>query len=173
MSNTATPASPIRAMLDGLSASGWEKVRNDDPRAYVAQSGKRFTTFVRNAVQVALSGHRRLVRERCDTYIYDGEDTDVVIEVIAVDPGHRRQGRANAALLELVALADANGVTLYLEPVALENGSMSRAQLVAFYSLAGFAPQDDCTDGVMIRPPAALAERDPPLPALPETQHAS
>lgn len=62
----------------------------------------------------------------------------LVIDVIAVDPDHRRQGRARAAMREILAWADRSGTTLYLTPDASMDPTVSRGGLDRFYRSLGF-----------------------------------
>ena len=76
-----------------------------------------------------------------------------MVYALLVDPAVRRQGKARAALMEVVSIADAQRLTLYIEPAPLEkgNGSISRDSLVGFYQSCGFCRTNSGSDRVLVR----------------------
>lgn len=136
-----------RELHDGLIALGWAKIRPNEPGAY-ERGGTRYLTWRKGAVLIASRGSQSLYAEPGRSYvtIYIGDEIDVTIEALMVEPAQRRQGHARAALKEWCVMADAAGVQLWLEPAPLEkraDGAPTRADLVRLYAEWGFAPQAD------------------------------
>lgn len=156
--DTNTDKTPQAVMHDGLLGLGWIRLEKGHPRRYVSGTGKSYLTWEKDGARIATSGTVSLWFENGGVTIYHGDPDDVVIEALLVDPGRRRQGRASDALQILSDLADQAGITLYLEPAPLEDGSMTREQLARFYRSHGFTPQD-ANGRVLVRKPRT-SQRD-------------
>lgn len=144
----------VNSIYTALPESGWLRVTPGSSRSYVDGGGSRYTTFERDSVRLAVSQGRNLGDHRGTVVIYDGEPEEIVVFALIVDPPARRQGKARAALMDLVSLADRLALTLYIEPAPLERGernSISRDRLVQFYLSCGFARTVNGSDRVLFR----------------------
>ena len=74
-----------------------------------------------------------------------------------VDPEIRKQGKAKKAINDVTFLADKNKLTVYLEPVQLEDGGMSKDQLSKLYAEFQFKPTNE-SGKVMKREPESYEE---------------
>lgn len=135
----------------GLVGQGYKLLEPGHPRRF-----KTFGTWEKDGVRVALSSNNFLVVERGKVVIYRSEENDMTLEAINTDAEVRRKGRARQALHCVTALADQTGMTLYLEPVQLDQTGPTRSQLIDFYASAGFKSLPN-TDKVMVRPPTCLS----------------
>ena len=136
-----------------LPAHGWTRLTRDSSRVYEDGGGSRYTTFERDGVRLAVSRGRSLGDHRGTVVVYDADPEEVVVYALLVDPAVRRQGKARAALMEVVSIADAQRLTLYIEPSPLEKGkgSISRDSLVNFYLSCGFCRTSSGSDRVLVR----------------------
>jgi GNAT superfamily N-acetyltransferase len=158
---TETPRYPVGK---GLVDAGYEALPLDDPRTYVDKGGKAHRTFEKDGVRISLTPQQTLFSARSSVSTGYGESSDITVEAILVDKEKRKQGLASQALQEITRLADANGATLYIEPVPLvnlkeNNVGLDRDQLVSFYEKAGFTFQEG-SDKVMERAPLAAEENE-------------
>lgn len=159
LDSMAEHKTPQTIMLEGLAAEGWTRLERGNPRRYRDAAGKEYLTFERDGARVATCGGTNLWYENGSVTVYQGDPTDVVIEGLLVDQDKRRQGRASAALETMTALADQTGISLYIQPVQLEEGSMGIEQLSAFYRAHGFCPQDK-GGKVLVRRPSGETHAD-------------
>jgi len=120
-----------------LRADGFGFFGAREPEALLV-GRSRYPTFVKNGVAIALQQSRCLGVERGDAIVYDADPTDVVVWALKTQPKFRRTGRGRQAMSSLIRRADMTGVTLFLEPVPLEEGAMSQEQLSGFYQSFGF-----------------------------------
>ena len=136
-----------------LPAFGWTRLARDSSRVYEDGGGSRYTTFERDGVRLAVSRGRSLGDHRGTVVVYDADPEEVVVYALLVDPAVRRQGKARASLMEVVSIADEQGLTLYIEPAPLEKGkgSISRDSLVSFYLRCGFCRTSSGSDRVLVR----------------------
>jgi len=139
------------SLFDLLRADGFGFFGAREPEALLV-GRSRYPTFVKNGVAIALQQSRCLSLERGDAIVYDADPTDVVVWALKTQPKFRRTGRARQAMASLIRKADITGVTLFLEPVPLEEGAMSREQLSGFYQSFGFT-SNDSRNQVMQRDP--------------------
>jgi len=98
-------------------------------------------------------------------------DGAMTIEMIDVPPAARGKGEAGAALDKLLAEADANGSTVYLDPKPVGQGGLTAAQLQDFYRKRGFTKQQG-SPGLVRSPmdakdPGRAARKPEAVPATP------
>jgi hypothetical protein len=150
----------------GMVDLGYTRIDNpESPRIYTNVGGEKFLTFEKDGLRTAMSSNNILYEDdRGRVQVGYGEPTESIVRALIVEPGARRQGKAKAALQEIVDLADRSGTTLYMEPAALETGAMSTKELVDFYKQFGFTQAKLNSDKILVRPPSEeagrLAERE-------------
>ena len=73
-------------------------------------------------------------------WIFDNGNNQIELSAIMVDKAEQKQGRGSAAMEDLVAYADAHGLTIILTPGVKDphQGTSSRGRLVKFYKRFGF-----------------------------------
>lgn len=125
-------------IMTGLVDIGYEMLDLRNPRTYVDKNGTPFRTFEKNGVRIALEPSKILFKQegkesgRVATGI--GNENDITVEHLFVDPQFRKQGLARQALKDLTFLADKNKINMYLEPAQLEESGMNKEQLSKLYS---------------------------------------
>jgi hypothetical protein len=109
-----------------------------NPRTYVDKNGTSFRTFEKNGVRIALEPSKVLFKQKGKEYgrvgTAIGNENDITVEHLVVDPEFRKQGLARQALKDLTFLADKSKVNMYLEPAQLEESGMNKDQLSKLYS---------------------------------------
>lgn len=95
----------------------------------------------------ALSRHSIAIAD-LSLFNEEGAPLTYIITRINVPPSNRGQHVGSWLLREIVEEADAEGVTLVLEPIP--SGGLDHDQLVAWYKRYGFSEEDDES---MTRPP--------------------
>lgn len=136
-----TTESPSLTLRDSLIASGWTAVQSKQTGAY-ERTGQRYMTWTKDGVMIASSGTSKYyVAQRNVVEMGDGCGYEVTIEALIVEPKLRGQGQAKLALKAWISLAEKAGVTLYLEPVPLEDG-VNRESLIRLYAAVGFIASD-------------------------------
>lgn len=135
---------------------GFTRIDNrESPRIYTSKGGEKFLTFERDGLRAAFSSNNILYEdEKGRVQVGYGESNESVLRALIVDPEARQQGKATAALQEIIDLADRSGTVLYLEPAPIENGKMSAAQLADFYKRFGFVQEKEGSNKVLVRQPA-------------------
>jgi hypothetical protein len=157
----AAPAEPKAAkpnfFKEVLPSLGYQRLERGSPRAYVDKGGKEFPTYEKNGVRVAFASNELLFEDdRGRVTVGMSEPTDLVFHFIGVDPGARKQGKATAALLDVVRAADTAGTTMYMEPVSLDVAGLATEQLVNLYKRFGFDQAVAGSDKVLVRTPGAF-----------------
>jgi GNAT superfamily N-acetyltransferase len=150
----AEEAAPKR-FYPGMVDLGYNRIDNvSSPRIYKDAGGEPFLTFEKDGLRVAMSSNNILYEdERGKVNTGYGEPNESIIRALIVDPDARGQGKATAALQEIIDLADQAGTTLYVEPAPIEGGKMSAKQLADLYKKFGFTPADEKSDKVLVRKP--------------------
>jgi len=127
----------------GLVNTGYKVLALNDPRTYTDKGGNQHRTFEKDGVRLALSPQQVLFEHKDRVQLGRGNNEDLTIEVILVDPEARGQGKASRALKDLVDIADKNGLVLFAEPTPLRDKKTNQAglnfdELVALYKKFGF-----------------------------------
>jgi hypothetical protein len=132
-------------IMVGLVDSGYEMLALDNEKSYKSNSGETYRSFIKDGVRVSITPQKKIGIVKDKPYkgvlTYHGNDDDMVIENIYVEPSKRNQGAATAAMKQLIELADKNNVKLYVEPYQLDKDGMTTKQLSDFYYEFGFIPQ--------------------------------
>jgi len=171
-----TVATPDGAVLRyplavSMVGEGYKVLALDDARTYKDKGGEPHRTFEKGPLRIAMTPQRVLFQNRNAVNVAFGNPDQVTLEAIMVDPGSRNQGLATQAMNDVIAAADQNEITLYLEPVPIVNVKkndfgLDRDQLVDFYSNFGFEFQEDSNKVMQRKPSAEVAEEV--LPAVEE-----
>jgi len=148
-------------LMVGLVDDGYEMLDLRNPRTYVDKNGTPHRTFEKNGVRIALTAGEKLFqtagKENQAPQTGIGNDNDVHFNALLVDPEIRKQGKAKKAINDVTFLADKNKLTVYLEPVQLEDGGMSKDQLSKLYAEFQFKPTNE-SGKVMKREPESYEE---------------
>ena len=148
-------------MFVDMANKGYKVYSFENERTYENKGGKKYRTLEKDGVRIALEPQQVLFTDpkypNRQPQTGFGNEEDVAFHYIGVDPEARRQGKARAALADLIEIADKNGYTLYGEPVQLEKEGMTKEQLTNLYAQYGFKPTDE-TGKVIVREPGAKAE---------------
>lgn len=148
---TPSPKAPGLILHDSLLASAWVKTGASEHGAYM-RNGDAFLTWRSAGVTIATSGTSKVYdAERGVVMTCMGHGCEATIEALIVDPSQRSRGLARSALAAWVSKATKAGVTLYIEPVPLEDG-IDRERLIRFYESLGFRKTDPAFR-VMVRTP--------------------
>jgi GNAT superfamily N-acetyltransferase len=147
------------AMVD----KGYEVLSLDDPRTYTDKGGTPHRTFEKGPVRISMTPQQVLFQDRYGANYGFGNEDDLVLQALLVDPDKRNQGLATQAMQDVIDAADANKITLYLEPTPLidiknKEVGPDRDQLANFYSKFGFEFSPEA-DRVMQRQPNAETVR--------------
>ena len=143
-------------MYEGLLALGYTRLGRDHPQAYRDSQGQGHLTYQRGPVRLAISVQHSLCAMGNGAVLFcSAESEDCWLKALLVDPDAQRQGHGTCAMRELETLADAHGLTVYVEPVAL--GALTHVHLIGLYSRFGFKPQDQLWR-VMVRQPCSHLE---------------
>jgi hypothetical protein len=171
-----TVATPDGAVLRyplavSMVGEGYKVLALDDARTYKDKGGEPHRTFEKGPLRIAMTPQRVLFQNRNAVNVAFGNPDQVTLEAIMVDPGSRNRGLATQAMNDVIAAADQNEITLYLEPVPIVNVKkndfgLDRDQLVDFYSNFGFEFQEDSNKVMQRKPSAEVAEEV--LPAAEE-----
>ena len=130
--------------------------------AYRDKAGKEFPTYAKDDVRVAFSSNELLFEdERGRVNVGMSEPTDIVFQFLGVAPGARKQGKATAALSDVMKAADIAGATLYMEPASLEQAGPKTPQLVDFYKRSGFVRDTPGSDKILVRAPGQEKQTQP------------
>lgn len=125
-------------IMTGLVDVGYEMLDLRNPRTYVDKNGTPFRTFEKNGVRVALEPSKVLFKQKGKEYgrvgTAIGNENDITVEHLIVDPEFRKQGLAKKVLQDLTYLADKHKINMYLEPAQLEEAGMTKDQLSKLYS---------------------------------------
>lgn len=122
-------------------SNGWVSLdARTHPRAYTDTGGQRYGTLEKDGVCIALSLDQCLAAERGCVMVYhsDQDQREAILQALIVDPGQRRTGKAEAALCEVTAHADACHTTLYLEPTPIADKPVPSQVLAKLYRRHGF-----------------------------------
>ena len=151
-------------MFVDMADKGYQLYSFENPRTYENKGGVRYRTLEKDGVRIALEPQQVLFTDPKYPYrqpqLGIGNEKDVAFHFIGVDPELRNQGKAKAALQDLIDVADKNNYTLYGEPAQLEKEGMTKEQLTALYAQYGFKPMDELNK-VIVREPGAKVEFAP------------
>lgn len=143
----------MHALLQGLLAQGFVRLSMDDPMTYRDKAGESHRTYQRGPVRLAVAVQSSLCTMGNGAVLHCvAEPGECWLKALLVEPGHQRQGLGTKVLRELTTLADANQLTLYVEPVAL--GELTQVHLIGLYGRHGFTAQTKAFR-VMVRVPEA------------------
>jgi ribosomal protein S18 acetylase RimI-like enzyme len=141
--------------------NGYQVLALNNPRTYVDKGGDPHRTFEKGPLRISMTPQRTLFQNRNSVNVGFGNEDEMTLEALLVDPNKRNQGLATQAMQDIVDAADKNGVTLYMEPtliVNLKNKDVGpdRDQLINFYNKFGFE-FSPYSDKVMQRAPKEVA----------------
>ena len=143
---------------DALPDLGFERLERGDSMAYRDKAGKEFPTYEKDGVRVAFSSNELLFEDdRGRVNVGMSEPTDIVFQFLGVAPEARKQGKATAALSDVMQAADVAGATMYMEPASLEQAGPKTPQLVNFYKRSGFTQATPGSDKILVREPGQKA----------------
>jgi GNAT superfamily N-acetyltransferase len=149
-------------VMTGLVDIGYEMLDLRNPRTYVDKNGTPFRTFEKNGVRVALEPGKVLFKQKGKEYgrvgTAIGNENDITVEHLVVDPEFRKQGLARQTLKDLTFLADRNEINMYLEPAQLEESGMNKDQLSKLYGEFLWEPTNE-SGSPMKRVPESYEER--------------
>jgi hypothetical protein len=97
---------------------GFKRLVRGDPMVYRDKDGKEFPTYERDGVRVAFSSNELLFEDERGRVNVGMSEGDIVFRFLGVAPGARRQGKATAALSDVMQAADLAGDTVYMEPTS-------------------------------------------------------
>jgi GNAT superfamily N-acetyltransferase/Ca2+-binding EF-hand superfamily protein len=144
-------------MFVDMANKGYQLHSFENPRTYENKGGQKYRTLEKDGVRIALEPKQVLFTDpkkpNQQPQLGIGNENDVAFHFIGVDPELRNQGKARAALQDLVDTADKNNYTLYGEPAQLEKEGMTVAQLTSLYADYGFETTDK-TGKVIVREPS-------------------
>lgn len=144
--------------------SGYKMLSLEDPRTYQDKSGKKFRTFEKDGVRVALSSNMVLFsdedRPEKGVGVGIGNEDDLILEAMIVDPSQRGKGKAKSTLEDIVSIADKHGDTVYVQPAQIDESGLATPVLKKMYKSFGFEPQNS-SDLVYVRKPQTKAKPEP------------
>lgn len=137
-----------------MDKKGYKVLSFDNPRTYETKGGTKYRTIEKDGVRLSFGTGEVLFADpkypnRPPQIGYGNED-QIVWHFLGVDPKQRKQGKATAAIKDLMEVADKNGYTLFGEPAQLEEKGMTAVQLSKFYSGFGFKPRRD-SEKIIVR----------------------
>jgi GNAT superfamily N-acetyltransferase len=148
-------------MFVDMANKGYQLYSFENPRTYVNKGGNPYRTLEKEGVRIALEPQQVLFTDpkypNRQPQLGMGNEKDVAFHFLGVDPEIRKQGKARAALQDLIDVADQNGYTLYGEPAQLEKEGMTVKDLNNLYSQYGFKQSDE-SGKVIVRDPTAITE---------------
>lgn len=145
---------PAERVFDALMERGWRLLDPSDARTYGHPGSLQYATFEHSGIRLGLGKAESLIVKFGVVMVKAAGPADLLVAALLVDKALKRQGRGRAALQELNAIADALGVTLYIEPEPLEKWGAPRAQLKKLYHSCGYHPVD-AEARAFVRPPLA------------------
>jgi len=149
-------------VMTGLVDIGYEMLDLRNPRTYVDKNGTPFRTFEKNGVRIALEPSKVLFKQEGKEYgrvnTARGNENDLTVEHLIVDPEVRKQGLARQALKDITFFANRHEINMYLETAQLEESGMTKEQLSKLYAEFQFKPTNE-SGNPMKRVPESYAER--------------
>ena len=158
------PSKPVESLDKYLTNNGFTFLPEDSKRNF-----QDFATFEKDGVRVALSNHALgYSKNRVMMITPVGKFANsLTVQAIIVDKDKRNQGKAREAMQLLTDRADQTGTTLYVEPLPINDKTVTSEGLKKFYTSLGFEPKGE---KVMVREPNSVKTpvEETPAKELPE-----